>query len=245
MSTKIKAITFDFWSTLYRGRGNHINRLHNLQKRIEQASGNPIILEALEAAIEVSKTMWQEAWIKENRTLPASHWLDVILTELRLIVPDEARIEISDSIENALLEYPPILETEVPNLLVDLAADYKLAIISDTGVTPGRVLRHILTQDAIIDHFTHLTFSDELGRSKPHQEAFLSTLKALDAEPTEAIHIGDLLRTDIAGAKGVGMRAVQYVGISRDEPLDGRSVEPDAVITSFTELKTLLKQWEI
>ena len=40
---------------------------------------------------------------------------------------------------------------------------------------------------------------------------------ALNAKPEEGVHIGDLLRTDIIGAQGVGMRGVQYVGVNKDD----------------------------
>jgi putative hydrolase of the HAD superfamily len=74
----------------------------------------------------------------------------------------------------------------------------------------------------------------------------LTTLDALGAAPTEAVHVGDLLRTDIAGAQAVGMRAVQYIGISQDQADglgDGRKITPDAVIRNHTELEPLLQRW--
>jgi FMN phosphatase YigB (HAD superfamily) len=138
---------------------------------------------------------------------------------------------------------------EVPAMLVELSTRYPLAIISDTGITPGRVLRQILEKDGVLGYFSHLTFSDELGWSKPHPEAFLSTLIALNARPDSAVHIGDLLRTDILGAQSVGMRAVQYIGVNQDdwsmqmEYAPKVSITPHAVISHHTELTGLLKQW--
>ena len=76
----------------------------------------------------------------------------------------------------------------------------------------------------------------------------MTTLRALGVTPAEAVHVGDLLRTDVAGAQGVGMRAVQYTGLSQDDWIaavdeSARSVVPDAIIVSHTELKSLLQQW--
>jgi putative hydrolase of the HAD superfamily len=148
-----------------------------------------------------------------------------------------------------MLEEPPEVVPDASAVLAELAADYRLAVISDTGLTPGRVLRQILEQDGLLPYFTHLTFSDELGRSKPHAEAFEATLAALNATPAEGVHVGDLLRTDIAGAQSVGMRGVQYVGVMRDEwsmslaHPSPEPVTPDAVIHAHTELPPLLARW--
>jgi FMN phosphatase YigB (HAD superfamily) len=56
-----------------------------------------------------------------------------------------------------------------------------------------------------------------------------------------------LLRTDIAGAQQVGMRAVQYIGVSHDQANgleNGRKIMPDAVIRSHEELEPLLRRWD-
>jgi putative hydrolase of the HAD superfamily len=142
----------------------------------------------------------------------------------------------------------PTLAPAARQTLADLSTRYKLAVISDTGLTPGRVLRQLLQEDEISHYFTHLTFSDELGRSKPHPDTFLSTLAALGATPGQAVHVGDLLRTDVAGAQAVGMRGVQYTGLIQDDwiaasDVSARTVVPDAIINSHTELTPLLRRW--
>jgi putative hydrolase of the HAD superfamily len=102
------------------------------------------------------------------------------------------------------------------------------------------MLRDWMASQRILSYFTHLTFSDELGVSKPHPDAFLTTLSRLEVLPEEAVHIGDLPRTDIAGAKGVGMRAIRFTGVS--DWGDGE-VPADAKIASYGELVELLAEW--
>ena len=150
--------------------------------------------------------------------------------------------------ENSLLNERPALVPEAKEVLVELSATYRLGLISDTGITPGRVLRQIMEEDGILDYFIHLTFSDEIGFSKPHPDAFLTTLKHLQVSPDQAVHVGDLLRTDIAGAKRVNMRAVQYIGITHDQeevapPALETAVAPDAIIENHTQLFALLQDW--
>lgn len=244
----IQAITYDFWSTLYRSQTiDYSQRLLRLKERVEQGSGTTFDLEQFKEAVAVARHTWSQTWEAEHRTIGAEEWLGIILAELGISLPPAYRLEVARGMEDSVLTEVPTLEPEAKSLLAELSSQYRLGIISDTGITPGRVLRQILEKDGIIGYFNHLTFSDEIGRSKPHPEAFLTTLHHLETTPKAAVHIGDLLRTDIAGAKGVKMRAVQYIGIGQDEgtdlPASVPDVTPDAVISKHTELRALLAEW--
>jgi len=237
----IKAITFDFWSTLYTNKKeDYTRRILELKSLMEQGSGETFPLESFKGAIKATRSTWNRVWQEEYRTLNAWEWTAVLSEQLSATLPPEAHAGVQAYLEDSILESWPTVVTEARPALADLSTRYRLAIISDTALTPGRVLRQILMQDELANYFSHLTFSDELGRSKPHPDAFLSTLEALNIEAYEAVHIGDLLRTDIAGARQVGMRAVQYIGVSRDNSLD---IEPDAVINCHSELEPLLARW--
>ncbi|MBI1877588.1 MAG: HAD family hydrolase [Chloroflexi bacterium] len=243
----IKAITFDFWSTLYESKTvDYAKRLLQLKEAVEQRGGAIFAPEQFETAVKMARETWSRTWTEEHRTMTADEWLAVMLRELNTTLQLELLAEIRLNMENSVLSDLPTLVPEAKSILADLSSRYRLAIISDTGITPGRVLRQLLGRDHLTPYFTHLTFSDEVGRSKPHPSAFLTTLNALDAAPAEAVHVGDLLRTDIAGAQAVGMRAVQYIGVSHDQAdglEDGWKITPDAVIRSHEELGPLLKRW--
>ncbi|MEW5956498.1 MAG: HAD family hydrolase [Chloroflexota bacterium] len=245
----IKAITFDFWSTLYRSAPvDYAQRLRHLQQAVEQGSGATFEPEQFKAAVTVARDAWTQIWVQEFRTMPANEWLAIMLSELGISLRPEHLRSIQLGMEESVLEDGPTLVPEARAVLSGLSTRYRLGIISDTGLTPGRVLRRLLAQDQILGYFTRLTFSDEVGYSKPHPTVFLATLDALQAEPQAAVHVGDLIRTDIAGAQGVGMRAVQYIGVNEagslstgDAPAAG--VRPDAVIQNYTQLLPLLQQW--
>ncbi|MBN1218967.1 MAG: HAD family hydrolase [Anaerolineae bacterium] len=241
----IKAITFDFWSTLYQSKTVDYNqRLLQLKHAVEQHSGNTFDLEQFQAAMRVARETWSRTWLKEYRTISTSEWLRIMLDELGVSLAAEHFSSIKARLENSVLDDLPDPVPEIKTVLPHLANYYKLAIISDTGLTPGRVLRQVLQKDKLNTCFSHFTFSDETGRSKPHAQVFLATLQALDVKPSEAVHVGDLLRTDIAGAQNVGMRAVQYVGVSWDKNLSSSVLfEPDKVIQNHAELIPLLQTW--
>lgn len=89
-----------------------------------------------------------------------------------------------------------------------LSTRYRMGIIFDAGITPGSVLRKVLDRHRILEFFTSTVFSDEIGFNKPHRVMFETALRELGARPSEAVHVGDLLETDIAGAKAMGMKAI-------------------------------------
>jgi FMN phosphatase YigB (HAD superfamily) len=96
------------------------------------------------------------------------------------------------------------------------AAGIGLGLVCDTGFTPGRVVRRLLRDEGLLDFLEVLCFSDEVGVPKPGNEIFAKALAELGVRPPEAIHVGDLRRTDIAGAHDIGMHAARFRGVHDD-----------------------------
>ncbi|HWG84354.1 MAG TPA: HAD family hydrolase, partial [Deinococcales bacterium] len=74
---------------------------------------------------------------------------------------------------------------------------------------------------------------------KPRIEAFEAALDQFGLPAIEVMHVGDIPRTDVAGALRMGMRAVRYAGIT-DRP---GQPEADAVIRDHRELLGLVERW--
>jgi putative hydrolase of the HAD superfamily len=104
-------------------------------------------------------------------------------------------------------------------------------------MTPGRVVRWILGDLDIAPLLEVLCFSDEVGLPKPDPGIFAKALADLGVKPEEAVHVGDLRRTDIAGATTFGMRAVRFRG-AHDDQADFPDAE--VVIDRLPELLDLL-----
>jgi putative hydrolase of the HAD superfamily len=95
-------------------------------------------------------------------------------------------------------------------------AGIRTALICDTGFTPGRVVRSVLARVGLLESLEITVFSDEIGVPKPHARAFASALSALGSSPDGAVHVGDLRRSDVAGARVAGMGSVRFRGHNDD-----------------------------
>jgi putative hydrolase of the HAD superfamily len=130
------------------------------------------------------------------------------------------------------------LAPQIGATLERLRADgLALGIVCDAGFTGGAILRAFLDDQGLLAHFSGWGFSDEVGTYKPAPEIFAAALGMLAAEPADAVHIGDLRRTDIAGARAFGMGSVRYRGLA-DDPEPGP--EADFVIDDHRELPDLI-----
>ena len=237
----IQAITFDFWDTLFASVHANATRCRAIKQVLDHAGHAGFSDEQIEQAIAQAWTKWGRVWVEAQRTFGAARWVDVLLTDLNVSLPGDTRQTLIQTMQTVGTEGGPSLLDGVANLLPRLAQRYRLAVICDTGLSPGWLLRQRIEACGLFDCFGHLTFSDELGVSKPHPDAFLTTLARLGVAPECAVHIGDYPRTDIAGAQGVGMRAIRFTG-AYDRPDD--SIQADAVIASYSELEPLLERWD-
>lgn len=235
----VRAVTFDFWGTLYENAYARDERLGLLGDALER-HGQPRAVDELDAAYARARAVWDQVWRQEQRSISIERWLDELLDHLNAGLPDTARSALGQAIEEVYLagDAPrPVLDVQA--VLPDLSERYGLGLISDTGLAPGRVLRQVMRRDGLLPYFEVLTFSDELGTSKPQPEPFLHTLDVLNVMPGEAAHVGDLPETDLRGARRVGMKAVLFLGVSHRE--DGRDLA-DGVFEHYGELPGLLER---
>ncbi len=179
-----------------------------------------------------------EIWEKENyRNVISEERVNHILQNLHVKLQKEIKNRITREFEEAILKDPPPLVSGAKETLETLRIKYKLGIISDTGFTPGRVCRKVLNKKEVLNHFSATTFSDEVHFNKPHRIIFETILRKLNTYPSEAVHVGDLLQTDIAGAKAIGMKAVW---INRKGKVDTKDIHPDYEISDLPEIITVL-----
>src|SRR2546427_9894664 len=114
-------------------------------------------------------------------------------------------------------------------------AGYKLGIVSDTDGTPG-MKRKRIRQVPFHDLFEAIVVAGEdTPRVKPGHESFSLVAKKLGVQPKSCIYVGDNPRTDIEGAKAVGMITV-IVNRRRN-----RGGDPDYWVPNLREIPRLVK----
>jgi HAD superfamily hydrolase (TIGR01549 family) len=237
----IKAVSFDFWNTLFTEAADGFQfyavRRHGL---LSEAVGEfrPVTAEEIRHACHVEAQAHHSIWINEHRTLNAEERIVNCVGRLGVSLPEDRVSDLARAFEEGILERPPVLIEGAREAVLSLSQKYRLGIISDVGFSPGRVLRQVLSQVELIDVFDSLVFSDEAGHSKPHIEVFKQTARTLQSSPDEMAHVGDLEHTDVVGAKRAGYRAIRFVGVTPMDP-DERTIA-DRVTSDLRELPTLI-----
>ena len=82
----------------------------------------------------------------------------------------------------------------------------------------------------LADHFKFILPSAVVGSAKPDNKIFEEALRLSGVKPHEACHIGDEVKTDIAGARNAGIHGIL---LDRDNRFDD-SIQPK--VKSFFEL---------
>ena len=218
----IKAVTFDFWETLVHDSPENMREQRDLriQALHRVLAGSGIGLAEVAEAYDRSEHLLVERFWGRHRD-------PLIAEQVRLVLetasPGVSSVMTPALFEEALAGYiepvlhvPPELTPRASDAVRELASrGIALGIISNTGRTPGVILRRVLERHDLLRHFTAVSYSDEVGYRKPDAEIFRRTLAELGIGAGEAAHVGDNPVADVQGAQGVGMRGVHYAAGGR------------------------------
>ena len=216
----LEAVTFDFWNTLvYELRGHLRSRRLEAWAGILEEQGFALERELLDAVYEDAWARHMAAWESGGTPYVATEAAEDLVEGLGLDIPADVRALLLDAFVDAGRHAELHLAEGVEGCLRTLkGAGLRLGIICDVGFTPSTVLRAHLDQRGVLELFDHWSFSDEVGCYKPAPPIFEHALAGLGGpDPARVAHVGDIRRTDVAGARGMGMVAVRYRGISDDD----------------------------
>lgn len=234
---QLEAVTFDLWNTLIHNRNFGEFRLPALNRILGTRGvevGEKVLNEAYMAGFSYSsKTIPVEGY----RHIETWEIVDKVLESVGYY-SSEARNEIVQMYEEAILCNPPTLKEGVFEALEYVQGRYKIGLISVTGVSPGRIIRNILYDLEILDYFEVLTFSDEVKYVKPNPLLFKDCLDELGVKPEKTVHVGDSFKSDIVGAIDSGMRTIWVKTL---EQVQKEGYIPDYVIHSLLEIPKALR----
>lgn len=230
---RILAVTFDCWSTLIHERdpaASHALRVGAVAEAARVSEGEA--RRALDAAWARHVELWSQGVATGSPQL--ARWA---LEGLGAAVEPERVEALGRALaESALASEIVALEGAAETLAALAEAGIRRALICDTGFSPGRVVRRLLDRAGLLELLEVQVFSDEAGVPKPHPRVFRHALAPLGVAPAQAVHVGDLRRTDVAGARAAGLGSVRIRQHHDDE-----SDHPDAdhVVDSHAELRVL------
>ena len=160
----------------------------------------------------------------------------------------EAALELTDVQRRAYYDWWDAhthTDPAVPEVFTALRArGLKVGILSNT-VWPAVEHERIFARDGVDHLIDGAVYSSEIGRIKPHADAFRAALDAVGVtDPTRAVYVGDRLYEDVWGANQLGMRAVliPHSDIPQVQ-LTGVEGTPDAVIQTLPDLVPLIDGW--
>jgi len=250
----IDTITFDLWNTLI-----YFSPEDNLKFKNKRVEGFIEVLknigvnfsrEEMEKAYDESSERYKPIREREE-DISTREQVQIILDCLETHSFKEFDEEVLNKLEEVLAtqiltELPALAEGSNEILTYLHQKNYKIGLICNTGRTPGKVLREVLKRKNIFQLFKVLTFSDEVRIRKPNPKIFISTLESLNSFPNSSLHIGDLLESDILGAKRCGMKTGWLCPDRDRSQIDFLPEQkPDFILSSLVSLKRILSPNDI
>lgn len=237
----LQAVTFDFWETLVRTDNAALHLARRVAVAEVLAAHNfPAELNDIEQAFDEAWSRYSGAWATVEQ-FTGHHAAELVLDLLGHSPTPQVRREVIDAYVSAGRDVELELTENVADTLRKIKEmDLRIGIICDVGLTPSPVLRNVLNRHGVLSLFDHWSFSDEVGVYKPDPAIFLHALTGLgNVEASNCAHIGDLRRTDIAGAQAMGIHSIRYCGANDDPAENGP--EADLVLTDHADLPAYLE----
>ena len=237
---RYEAVTFDYWNTLVWEETGHLSgRRREAWAGLLEEAGFATERSLLDAVFERSWERYVEHW-NANQQYQSVRAAEELVEQLGFEVPANVRRALVDAFteagHDATLHLTPGIEACLRTLK---DGGLRIGIICDVGMTASPLLRAHLERHGMLELFDHWSFSDEVGHYKPSPVIFEHALAGLgDVAPSRAAHVGDIRRTDIAGARAMGMTAIRYTGISDDT--SQTEPEGDHVVAHYADLPPLL-----
>ncbi len=231
----IKVITFDFYNTLVK----FWPPLEEIQTAACFAKGITVSREAIRGGYAKADILFNRANEEEPLSLRSPERRLEFFSEYEQLILETAGIPVSKQLARQIWElaiavpkqFMPFEDT-LPSLKALRERSYKLGVITNlrADLVP-------LVKQAGLEHFLDFCVNSTLaGSEKPHPPIFNEALRRADVHPGEVLHIGDQVRSDVAGARAMGMYAALLDRGGWHEPVDGCPK-----ISSLSEIAGLLE----
>ncbi len=229
----VKAVGLDFFGTLVQVSADSESCIRSMYDSLRDCgyafSYEDFVLNYRAATSEFRKTRNEQL-----REVNNCIWVASTLEKMGQRVKPSHQ-DIVRTVERYFSPWQIALAPDALNVLKWLNSRFTVSLI--TNFTDTAFICRCLKRLGIEEFFAHVVVSDSVGWRKPHPNIFKVFLDLSHARPEEAIYVGDEMATDIAGAKGVGIRTVL---LTKDGIEHVSKDLPDHSVNSLTEFKELL-----
>lgn len=205
------AITFDFWGTLFADVDDGASQRQTIRAdHFAAVTGAP--RDKVNDAHEDASRRFLMHHIEKQQTLTPKHAVQMMCEYCDVSLDVDAFEAMVEFFATVILDVPPMPIAGCHEAVMRTAERCPIAIVSDAGLSPGRSLRVLLERENLLDAFTTLAFSDEVGVAKPQRPMFEAAAAGMGVAIESILHLGDLEPTDIDGAIAVGAQAGLFTG---------------------------------
>ena len=209
----IRAVTFDFWGTLYRELPEASGiRMRRRAQALAEATGAPLA-DAEQVLVDAAREFLR-IHMHEQHTLTPHDAVRFATGALNVTLSETVADALASFFATVILEHPPVPIDGALDAVRAAAARVPVGVISDTGISPGSSLHKLLEKDGFLPCLRCISFSDEVGVAKPQAPMFTRTAEALGVAPHELLHLGDLEFSDIVGVHAQGGQAGLFAGVN-------------------------------
>ena len=238
----LRAVIFDLGGTLMYER----NAWHAITARGDEALTRYLIEQGLELnlstfPVEFRRRLGEYFSQREKDLLETSYTF--VLIEL---LKDKGYTNLPDDvIRKALDNLFSITQTNwrlegdaLPTLKKLEKDGYRMGLISNAG--DDQDVRQLVRRFGISPYFDFILTSAACSYRKPHPRIFELAIANWYFLPSETVMVGDNLDADVRGAKNAGLYAVWISRRAGQSSDDQPRVQPDATISTLSELPALL-----
>ncbi|PKB78861.1 MAG: hypothetical protein BZY88_16305 [SAR202 cluster bacterium Io17-Chloro-G9] len=203
----IKAISFDFYNTLV--------RFWPALEEIQQAACRELGLTVTSEGISRGYSDADVYFNRENEDEPLAlrseeqrleffgRYEQMILEGAGVAVSNDLAKRIWKMAMTVPKDFMPFEDT-IPALQALGAQGYKLGVISNLRRDMGELCNRL----GLSEYLDFTISAEDAGSEKPHAPIFQAALEKTAVSPGEALHVGDQYRSDVLGARAVGMHTV-------------------------------------
>jgi putative hydrolase of the HAD superfamily len=233
----IKAVFLDWFNTLARFEPPR----EELHSQALQESGIEASPRKLLRGLLLADRFWFEEDIKskikerspEEQAEIGLRYQQILLTEAGVEVARELLPKIMKKAQELYKEVTfALFEDVLPTLKTLKGQKFILGLLTNLNKDMAPICRKL----GLEPYLDFVVTSEEVGSDKPQPPIFLTALERAKVDASEAVHVGDQYKIDIAGARGVGISPIL---------IDRYNLYPDVTdcprISQLSELSRYLK----